>query len=143
MKLISELLKRVDILCGDYTNTIKYADINTFYYFDPPYKPISKTSNFVSYSKDVFNDNEQIRLSNFLHKINKNNAQFMLSNSHSKDNYKNNIFLYEIYKGFNIYKVKANRNINCKAEKRGKINELLITNYFVNKKDNNLSIYYI
>lgn len=57
---------KVDILCGDFEKTIAYASPDALFYFDPPYKPLSKTSSFNSYAKDEFDDNEQIRLRDFV-----------------------------------------------------------------------------
>jgi DNA adenine methylase Dam len=59
---VSLALQKVEILCGDYEKTLKEATTNSFFYFDPPYKPLSNTSSFNSYAKDEFNDEEQIQL---------------------------------------------------------------------------------
>jgi DNA adenine methylase len=66
---VSNVLQKVEILNGDFEQTLNYADKNSLFYFDPPYKPLSETSSFNSYAKDEFNDNEQIRLKEFLLKI--------------------------------------------------------------------------
>ena len=63
---VSEVLKKVEILSGDYEQTLTHTGENSFFYFDPPYKPLSQTSSFNSYAKDEFNDAEQIRLRDFL-----------------------------------------------------------------------------
>jgi DNA adenine methylase len=65
----SELLYNVEILNGDFAETLRYADENSFFYFDPPYKPLSETSSFNSYAKEDFNDDEQIRLCEFCKEI--------------------------------------------------------------------------
>lgn len=65
----SELLQNVTIMTGDFEKTIKYAKTNSFFYFDPPYRPLSVTSSFTSYSKDDFNDDAQIRLMHFCNKV--------------------------------------------------------------------------
>ena len=72
---VSKLLQKVEILCGDFAQTEKYASPNTIFYFDPPYKPITETSSFTSYSKDGFNDEEQIRLRDFCTRITEHKAQ--------------------------------------------------------------------
>lgn len=125
----SEALKKVEILCGDYENTLNEADINSFFYFDPPYKPLSKTSSFNSYAKDEFNDDEQYRLRNFCLKIQALGHKWMLSNSDVNNDLTGNHFFDELYTGFNINRVKARRNINANSSKRGELNELIITNY--------------
>ena len=65
----SHLLQRVDILCGDFEETKKYAAADTFFYLDPPYKPLNDTSSFNSYVKEAFDDREQIRLRDFCNGI--------------------------------------------------------------------------
>lgn len=94
----SELLQRVEILTGDFSETINYANKNTFFYFDPPYKPLSETSSFNSYAKEEFNDAEQIRLGEFCEQIDKLGYSFILSNSDVKgknpsDNFFDDIFI--------------------------------------------------
>lgn len=127
--LVSEVLQKVEILCGDYEETIEEATDNSFFYFDPPYKPLSNTSSFNSYAKDEFNDEEQIRLRNFCTKLEKLGHKWMLSNSDVKGKDTNDNFFDEIYSEFSIARVKARRSINANPEKRGELNELLITNY--------------
>jgi DNA adenine methylase len=125
---VSNVLQKVEILNGDYEATLEKATENTFFYFDPPYKPLSQTSSFNSYSKDEFNDKEQIRLRNFCSKINSLGHRWMLSNSDPKGSDATNSFFDELYKGFNITRVDAKRSINSNATKRGVLKELLITN---------------
>lgn len=126
---VSKVLQKVEILCGDYEKTLSKAGSNSFFYFDPPYKPLSNTSSFNSYAKDEFNDEEQIRLRNFCSKLEKSGHKWMLSNSDVKGKDKNDNFFDEIYSEFSISRVKAKRSINANPEKRGVLNELLITNY--------------
>jgi DNA adenine methylase len=118
---VSNVLQKVEILCGDYENTLNFADKNTLFYFDPPYKPLSETSSFNSYAKDEFNDEEQIRLRNFCSKIEKQGHKWMLSNSDVKGKDTNDNFFDEIYSEFSISRVKARRNINANPEKRGEL----------------------
>src|SRR5690606_20129053 len=125
---VSEVLQKTIILNGDYTETLKYANDNALFYFDPPYKPLSQTSNFNSYAKDVFNDNEQIRLKEFCEKLNKLGYQWILSNSDMKNINPNDNFFDDLYKQFNIFRVDARRSINSKGDKRGNLTELLISN---------------
>lgn len=126
---VSQALRKVEILCGDYEDTLNNATANSFFYFDPPYKPLSNTSSFNSYAKEEFNDEEQIRLRNFCSKLEKMGHKWMLSNSDVKGKETNDNFFDEIYSEFSISRVKARRNINANPEKRGELNELLITNY--------------
>lgn len=125
---ISVLLDRVEILSGDFAETIKYAGSNAFFYLDPPYKPVSATSNFTSYANQSFNDSEQIRLKTFCDDLAKTGARWLLSNSDSKVD--NNAGYFDgLYTGRRIKRISARRNINSKATNRGKIKELLISNF--------------
>ena len=126
---VSRALQKVEIICGDFEQTIHYAKGNTLFYFDPPYKPLSETSNFNAYAKDSFDDNEQIRLRDFCHKLNNLNHYWILSNSDVKGKDENNHFFDDLYANFAIKRVLAKRIINANPEKRGALNELLIANY--------------
>lgn len=125
---VSESLKKVEILTGDYQQTLDFAERPALFYFDPPYKPLSKTSSFNSYSKDDFNDDEQIRLRDFCKKLDSLNHYWILSNSDLKGKDINDNFFDDLYSDFNIQRVEAKRSINANPEKRGKLTELLITN---------------
>jgi len=125
---VSEVLQKVEILNGDFSETLNYADNNTFFYFDPPYKPLSETSSFNSYAKDEFNDAEQIRLKEFCEILDNQNHQWILSNSDVKGKDINNNFFDDLYASFNILRVNARRSINANPSKRGQLTELLITN---------------
>ena len=126
---VSEALQKVEILSGDYEQTLDYASKNSFFYFDPPYKPLSNTSSFNSYAKDEFNDAEQIRLRDFCTRLEKEGHKWMLSNSDVKGKNPEDNFFDELYEKFKIERVKAKRIINANSAKRGALNELLITNY--------------
>jgi DNA adenine methylase len=98
---VSESLKKVEILNEDFEKTIAKANGLTFFYFDPPYKPLSNTSSFNSYSKDEFDDAEQIRLSNFCKKLDILGYKWMLSNvdvkiKHASDNFFDELYSIEI-----------------------------------------------
>ena len=125
---VSQALQKVEILCGDYEETLNFTDNNTLFYFDPPYKPLSETSSFNSYAKDEFNDQEQIRLRDFCHKLDALNHTWILSNSDVKGKDENDNFFDDLYSDFNIQRVDARRSINANPEKRGALKELLITN---------------
>jgi len=114
LRAVNKVLQKVIILNGDFEETLKYANNNTLFYFDPPYKPLSDTSSFNSYSKDEFDDNEQIRLAKFCEKIDVHGHQWILSNSDVKGKNPNDNFFDELYNKFNIRRVLARRNINSK-----------------------------
>lgn len=126
---VSKLLKKVDIVCGDYSRSYEFIDNHTFVYIDPPYRPLSVTSNFTSYNKNSFDDEEQKRLSEFVNRINNLGAKFLLSNSDPKNTDINDDFFDSLYSNFNIRRVLAKRNINSKGNLRNKITEILISNF--------------
>lgn len=126
---ISALLQKAELYICDFEEIIHYDVNNAFIYFDPPYRPISQTASFTSYSKFHFSENDQIRLATIFKELDKRNTRLMLSNSDPKNVNPDDDFFEKHYKGFNIQRVYANRMINCNGEKRGKINELIITNY--------------
>ncbi len=131
----SELLKRVEILEGDFEDTILYAEGNTLFYFDPPYRPLSDTSSFNDYTKDAFNDDSQVRLKEFCDHVNVDGHCFMLSNSDCKGKNEADNFFEVLYANYYIDRVMASRNVNANGAKRGKISELLIRNYMNTKID--------
>lgn len=120
---ISQYLQMVDILNVSY-NEIDLSPIGNetnLFYFDPPYKPISEKSNF-NYFSVSFDDNEQIKLKEYIDSINQKNNLIMLSNSsHPVFN--------ELYKNYNMHVLYAKRSINSDKNNRGKIKEILVTNY--------------
>lgn len=126
---VSEILKKTVIKYGDFTKCEDYVDENTFVYFDPPYRPLSKTASFNSYSKLEFGDEEQKRLATFYRELDERGAKLMLSNSDPKNTNSEDDFFDELYNGFDIKRVKASRAINSNGTKRGQITELIIINY--------------
>ena len=129
LRNLSELIKNVIFEYGDYRKSEKYVNNNTFVYFDPPYRPLSATSGFTSYTKEDFNDDNQKELAQYYNKLSLKNAKLMLSNSNPKNVNENDNFFEDIYKGFYINEVSAKRMINSNAKGREEISELLITNY--------------
>ena len=122
----SELLQRVEILTGDYQQTLGKAEGNTLFYFDPPYRPLNNTSSFNDYAKEAFNDAAQVRLKEFCDAIEHAGYKFMLSNSDTKD-----MFFDDLYLRYQIERVWASRSINANPAKRGKLTELVIRNYVI------------
>ena len=129
LRSASEVLQSAEIICGDFTDSQQYINNESFVYFDPPYRPLSSTASFTSYSKDSFSEQEQIRLADFCRQIHGKGTRFLLSNSDPKNEDPTDHFFEDKYKGFVIDRVKANRAINCKATGRGKIHELIVSNY--------------
>ena len=132
----SELLQLVEILTGDFEDTFDYANGNTFFYFDPPYRPLSDTSSFNDYTKEAFNDDAQIRLKKYCDKINESGYKFMLSNSDCKGKDEKDNFFDMLYEAYQIERVWASRSINSNPNKRGKLTEILVHNYQDTKQRN-------
>lgn len=125
----SQLLQRVEILQGDYSQTAAYIAGYTFFYFDPPYRPLDATSSFNSYVKDAFNDEEQKRLRDFYTMLSNSGYKALLSNSDCKGRNEADDFFDTLYQDFIIERVYARRHINANPSKRGSLTELLIRNY--------------
>ena len=128
LRAVSKVLQKVTIINGDFSKTLPYAKENTFFYLDPPYKPLDETSSFNSYAKDKFDDAEQIRLKEFCDELNEAGYQWILSNSDVKGKNSSNNFFDDLYANFKIYRVSARRVINANPSKRGRLTELLIKN---------------
>jgi len=126
---VSKLLGIAEIKNAGFAAVEQDVKENSFVYFDPPYRPISKTSGFTAYSKFKFEDDEQRLLADLFHRLNQKGTRQMLSNSDPKNHDPNDNFFDEIYKDFNISRVPATRMINSNAAKRFAINEIIVTNY--------------
>lgn len=124
----SAVLQRVEILCGDFAQTGKYAGDNVLYYCDPPYRPLTETSAFTSYAKNGFDDTEQMRLRDFCEQIAMHKSLFVASNSDPQNVDNGDNFFDHLYKDFSIKRVSAARMINSKSNGRGAISEIMISN---------------
>lgn len=129
LKNVSNKLQKVKIVCGDYREAKNFIDENTFVYFDPPYRPLNDTSSFTAYTENLFNDESQIELAKFVSELDEKGAKIVVSNSDPKNTNEDDDFFDEIYSNQIIKRVDATRMINSKASARGKIKELLISNF--------------
>lgn len=120
LQAVSEALQRAQLRCTNFEAAVEQARKGDLVYFDPPYQPISTTSNFTGYTKSSFTADDQARLAALARKLEARGCTVMLSNS-------DNELIRELYKDFRIHTLYANRAINCRADRRGKITELLIT----------------
>lgn len=107
---------------GDFQEAVFDAQDGDFVYFDPPYDPVSKSANFTAYSKLGFSREDQERLRDLCIELTDRGVKFLLSNA-STD------FINELYSGFTILEVGANRAINSNGAKRKKVQEVLVRNY--------------
>lgn len=110
----------IKLLSTDFEEAVKTAKKGDFVYLDPPYD--SDTSTFNSYTEDGFGKKEQERLAKLYKELSDRGCYVMLSNHNTK-------LIRELYKNFNIYVIKAKRNINSNGKKRGKVEEVIVTNY--------------
>ena len=124
----SRLLKNVEMTSGDYSQCKDFIDEKTFVYIDPPYRPLTQTAAFTSYSENSFSDKEQILLEKFIELISQKGAKVLASNSDPKNANTEDNFFDDLYKKFEIKRVFASRAINSKGNGRGKLTELLISN---------------
>ncbi len=129
LRAVSAKLQKVIIDCGDYRKSADFIDENTFVYFDPPYRPLTDTASFTAYTENLFNDEEQIELARFVGDMHRKGAKVVISNSDPKNSNTEDDFFDNIYSAYKIKRVEANRMINCNSESRGKIKELLISNF--------------
>ncbi len=129
IRAVSEALANTHLICADFSKCRDYVQKDSLVYFDPPYRPISITSNFTGYTKTGFPDSEQLRLAALCRELADRGVYVLLSNSDSANEGRKDKFFDKIYSGFNIERVLANRMINCNGQKRGRIQELLIANY--------------
>jgi len=129
LRAVSRKFQNINIFCGDYKKSTNFIDKNTFAYFDPPYRPLTASSNFTSYTQDGFGDKEQIELAQFINELSKRGAFIVASNSDPKNINESDDFFDKLYAQHKIFRIGANRAINSVGKERGKINELLIASY--------------
>ncbi len=113
---------QLEIKVGDFEKAIVDVRTGDFVYFDPPYIPLSETSAFTSYTHEGFSFADQVRLRDAFKRLSDTGAYVMLSNSSSA-------LVEELYKDFNIHYVEATRTNGAKSSSRGKIAEIIVTNY--------------
>lgn len=124
LRAVSNYLNNNDVklLSGDFENALKGIRKGAFVYLDPPYDPVSKSSNFTGYIEGGFDSDQQERLRDVCIKLNDKGVNFLLSNSATP-------FIKDLYKDFEIIEVDAKRHINSVASKRGSVAEVLVRNY--------------
>lgn len=129
LEKVNKALQGVNIYHSSFEGCLSWINDSCFIYFDPPYRPLTKTSSFISYSKNDFNDDNQKDLGALVKELDKKNVSFLLSNSDPKNSNNKDDFFDVLYADFHIDRVYASRSINSDSKKRGKISELLVRNY--------------
>lgn len=121
---ISRLIQNVEFVVADFKSCVEYIEnpSKTFIYFDPPYRPATKSS-FTSYASSGFGENEHDKLVDICNDLSSDGVKVMLSNSLTNDGY------IEKFDGFKAEEVVSKRSISSKKESRGEVKELLIKNY--------------
>jgi DNA adenine methylase len=122
LHLASKALANTDIQVGDFMSHPGRQEPGDLVYFDPPYYPVSETSNFTGYSRFGFGAEDQIRLRDRVIELADRGVKVMVSNSDCP-------FIRDIYQGFRIETIEAGRSINSNATKRGKINEVVVMSW--------------
>ncbi len=122
LRSCSEALQGVELVSGTFDETVSRAREGDFVYFDPPYLPVSKTAHFTAYVKGGFHDQDQIQLRTVCSELDERGVRWMVSNSYHEATLR-------LWDGFNVEVVEASRSINSKGEKRGRVNEIIVTNY--------------
>ena len=125
---VSNALREVEIICGDYCNAREFIDEYTFAYFDPPYRPLSATASFTAYANNGFDDRQQTELARFIDEMSERGAWVVASNSDPTNTDDGDDFLDRLYSRHEITRITATRAINSVGNRRGQIRELLIAN---------------
>lgn len=122
LRLVSRAIARAELILGDFSLALHYAEPGTFVYMDPPYHPLSETARFTGYTRAGFGEEDQRRLADVFRQLDRRGCLVMLSNSDTP-------FIRGLYAGYDIRVVYARRAINCRGDRRGPIAELVIRNY--------------
>ena len=122
LKAASTALQIARLAVRDYQSLVQFAQPGDFFYFDPPYDPLSKTAHFTSYTANAFGDADQQSLAAVFAQLSDKGCLCMLSNSYTP-------FILALYQSFRIETVQAQRAINSNAKRRGTIREVVVLNY--------------
>ncbi len=124
LRSASTVLQRAELRVGNYADQVADAGAGDFVYFDPPYDPLTKTSNFTSYTKQAFGDQEQHDLACVVGDLTDRGVFVMLSNNDTP-------LIRDLYRGFNIDQIPAPRAINSRGSSRGPVMEVVVTNGYL------------
>ena len=122
LRRASEALQNAELVCGYYEKILNKVKARDFVYLDPPYLPVSKYSDFKRYTKEFFYEADHVALAGVFKHLDRLGCSVLLSNSYHEK-------IASLYDGFAQVTVEAPRFMNCKGDGRGKVKELLISNY--------------
>ena len=124
LEAASRALQGVELLNADFIEVCEPAKAGDLVYFDPPFHPLSATSNFTAYTSTEFGKRDQLRLKFFIDNLTASGVDAMLSDSPHP-------WIVGLYEGsrYVVEQFPARRAINSRADRRGAIDELLVTNY--------------
>jgi len=122
----ARVLRNAQIRCGDYAAAVADARPGDLVYFDPPYDPVTTTANFVSYTADAFGADDQRALAELVHALAARGVGVVLSNSDTP-------FIRSLYRGLRIDRVRCARAINCNADRRGEVDEVMVLGGFATR----------
>lgn len=124
LRAVSDYLNQAKVVfrCGDFEAAVEGLGEGAFVYLDPPYDPVTNSSNFTGYDRGGFGREEQVRLKCLCEKMDAQGLKFLLSNSATD-------FILDLYKDFDIRIVQAKRSVNSRGDKRGNVEEVLVKNY--------------
>lgn len=122
LRACSKALARTSIRLAPFSEIESRVGSNDFVYFDPPYVPLSTTASFTGYAAEGFDLDMQVELFELCKRLDRKGVRFMLSNSSAP-------FVINLYREFNIARIPASRAINSNAARRGKVDEVVVTNY--------------
>jgi DNA adenine methylase len=114
----AEFAQRCEFHHQSFEETFAMTKEGDVIYCDPPYIPLSATSNFTSYAKDGFGPDMQVLLADLALVAAKNGKPTLVSNHHTP-------WALEIYADAHIERFDVQRLISSKASTRGMAPELL------------------
>jgi DNA adenine methylase len=129
LRAVSEALRSVQLECRPYAAIESFAESGDLVYFDPPYRPLSPTARFESYTAGGFGDDQQRELAACFTRLAQRGVLVMLSNSDPRSSNSEDDFFDQLYQDFTIYRVQATRMVNAQAAGRGRISEILVTSW--------------
>src|SRR5690606_22390379 len=121
LRAASRLLQRAQLRAGDFTDAVEAAEAGDLVYFDPPYQPVSETASFTSYTAGNFGEDDQHQLAAIARGLVARGCAVMISNSDTE-------LVRDLYAGFTVATVECARAINSRADRRGPVREVIITN---------------